>query len=77
MNFANLNGGGFSNKPKLCMCYICGREFGTASLKIHLKACAKKWEEQEALKPVKLRKPVPTPPIDFDKVPTKNPLQFC
>ena len=35
-------------KPKAYVCYICGREFGTASLEIHLKACKKKWEAQEA-----------------------------
>ena len=35
-------------RPKSLMCYICGREFGTASLEIHLKTCRKKWEiEQE------------------------------
>jgi len=26
-------------KPKSVMCYICGREFGTASIHIHLKSC--------------------------------------
>ena len=30
-------------RPKALMCYICGREFGTASLEIHLKTCKKKW----------------------------------
>lgn len=32
------------SKPKGLMCYICGREFGTLSLPIHLKSCKKKWE---------------------------------
>ncbi|CAG9312144.1 unnamed protein product [Blepharisma stoltei] len=49
-------------KPKALLCHICGREFGTASLEIHQKSCAKKWEEKEALKPPKMRKPVPTAP---------------
>ena len=31
-------------RPKALMCYICGREYGTASLEIHLKTCKKKWE---------------------------------
>ena len=35
-------------KPKALVCYICGREFGTASLEIHLKSCKKKWETHEA-----------------------------
>lgn len=26
-------------KPKTVMCYICGREFGTTSINIHIKAC--------------------------------------
>ena len=33
-------------KPKSLVCYICGREFGTASLEIHLKSCKKKWENE-------------------------------
>lgn len=43
-------GGGPAMKPKALMCYICGREYGTSSLEIHLKSCKKKWEiEQEKL----------------------------
>ena len=35
-------------RPKLLMCYICGREYGTMSLEIHIKTCKKKWDiEQE------------------------------
>lgn len=30
-------------RPKTLICYICGREYGTKSLEIHLKACEKKW----------------------------------
>lgn len=64
------NGGGFRNKPKALMCYICGREFGTASLQIHLKACAKKWEAQENLKPKNERRPLPQPPKELNQVQT-------
>ena len=35
-------------RPKALVCYICGREFGSASLDIHLKSCKKKWETTEA-----------------------------
>lgn len=35
-------------RPKALVCYICGREFGTASLEIHLKTCKRKWETAEA-----------------------------
>lgn len=26
-------------RPKALVCYICGREYGTRSLEIHLKTC--------------------------------------
>ena len=35
-------------RPKALMCYICGREFGTASLEIHIPQCRKKWELVQA-----------------------------
>ncbi len=49
-------------RPKTLMCYICGREFGTKSLEIHLKSCKQKWENEEAKKPAKDRRPVPEAP---------------
>ena len=48
------------------MCYICGREYGTASLDIHIKSCEKKWENEQAKLPVKERRPCPTKPVEFD-----------
>lgn len=39
--------------------------FGTKSLPIHLKACEKKWENEENLKPPKQRRPCPKPPQGF------------
>jgi len=50
------------------MCYICGREYGTASIDIHLKSCSKKWEMEENKKPARERRPVPEPPKNFDEV---------
>ena len=38
-------------KPKSVTCYICGRDFGTASIEIHLKSCKQKWEIEENKKP--------------------------
>lgn len=35
-----------AQKPRALMCYICGREFGTASLEIHLKSCKTKFENE-------------------------------
>lgn len=46
-------------RPKALMCYICGREFGTASLEIHLKTCKKKFELEQSKVPLRQRKPVP------------------
>ena len=37
-------------KPRSVMCHICGREFGTTSIDIHVPQCAKKWESVEAKK---------------------------
>lgn len=53
---------GFGSKPRALVCHICGREFGTKSLSIHIKACAKKWEDTEAQKPPRERRPVPQAP---------------
>lgn len=48
----NLNSGkGFAAKPRAVMCYICGREYGTKSIGIHIPNCQKKWEETESHKP--------------------------
>lgn len=37
-------------KPKVLVCFICGREFGLASLKIHQKICREKFANNEKLK---------------------------
>ena len=42
-------------KIRLPVCHLCGREFGTASIKIHMKACAEKYEREKG-------KPAPPPP---------------
>uniref|UniRef100_A0A7S4V0I3 C2HC/C3H-type domain-containing protein n=1 Tax=Alexandrium monilatum TaxID=311494 RepID=A0A7S4V0I3_9DINO len=49
-------------RPKAVACHICGREFGTASIDIHIPQCAKKWEAAEAKKPPGQRRPVPEKP---------------
>ena len=54
--------------PKTLICYICGREYGTSSLEIHLKSCKKKWEQEESKKPPKERRPLPEPPKNFDEI---------
>ena len=58
----------FIQKPKSVVCYICGREYGTASIDIHLKTCVKKWEQEESKKPPKERRPVPQAPKNFEDI---------
>ena len=53
-------------RPVACTCYICGREYGTHSLQIHIKTCKKKWEYEQAKLPKKKRKPCPEPPVEWD-----------
>jgi len=33
--------------PSFVTCYICGREFGTRSIGIHVPKCKEKWEAQQ------------------------------
>ncbi|KXJ22707.1 zinc finger protein 474 [Exaiptasia diaphana] len=33
-------------KPHTVLCYICGREFGSYSINVHERQCAKRWESQ-------------------------------
>ena len=62
----------FQNRPKALMCYICGREYGTKSLEIHIKTCMKKWEIEESKKPRKDRRPMPQPPKEFNQMMAKG-----
>ena len=53
--------------PRGYTCYLCGRQFGSASLAIHVRQCRQLWEDQEALKQRKRdRRRVPTPPPELD-----------
>ena len=54
------------------MCYICGREFGTRSIKIHIPQCQKKWENEQMKLPKKQRRPPPSAPAEFDKIISGN-----
>ena len=31
------------SKPTSLLCYLCGKEYGSMSLKIHVKTCAQLW----------------------------------
>ena len=64
----NNTASGQPARPKTLICYICGREYGSASLEIHLKTCKKKWEQEQEKKPVNQRRPCPEPPQEFNRV---------
>ncbi|XP_014477840.1 PREDICTED: zinc finger protein 474-like isoform X2 [Dinoponera quadriceps] len=44
-------------------CYICGREFGTASFPIHEPKCMEKWERENNALPPSQRRPRPQRPV--------------
>nr|XP_012233519.1 PREDICTED: uncharacterized protein LOC105678608 isoform X3 [Linepithema humile] len=44
-------------------CYICGREFGTASFPIHEPKCMEKWERENNSLPPSQRRPRPQRPV--------------
>ncbi|KAK5648549.1 hypothetical protein RI129_003441 [Pyrocoelia pectoralis] len=48
--------------PKTLMCYICGREFGTASLSLHEPRCLEKWSRENAALPSNQRMQLPKKP---------------
>ena len=49
-------------------CYICGRDFGTKSISIHIPNCIKKWENEQKKLPKSQRRPPPSAPVNLDKV---------
>jgi hypothetical protein len=50
MNCVSVVGGWNRNKPRALVCHICGREYGTTSLAIHLPQCQKMWIQRESIK---------------------------
>ncbi|KAB0804054.1 hypothetical protein PPYR_01024 [Photinus pyralis] len=48
--------------PKTLMCYICGREFGTASLPLHEPRCLEKWQRENMTLPANQRMNLPKKP---------------
>lgn len=48
--------------PRTLTCYICGREFGTASLPLHEPKCLEKWERENRKLPRQLQKKRPIKP---------------
>lgn len=53
-----------NSKVHILTCYICGRDFGTASLRLHEPQCIKKWERENAALPRHLRRKLPLKPTE-------------
>ena len=49
-------------RPRMLVCYLCGREYGTMSLPIHVPQCQQKWRNEELKKPKRERRKMPEPP---------------
>ncbi|RZF41476.1 hypothetical protein LSTR_LSTR000190 [Laodelphax striatellus] len=49
-------------KPRTVVCYLCMREFGTASLPLHEPHCLQRWERENAALPAHLRRSPPSRP---------------
>ncbi|XP_025831432.1 uncharacterized protein LOC108742023 [Agrilus planipennis] len=45
------------------ICYLCGRQYGTASLKLHEPKCIEKWHTENSKLPRHLRRALPQKPI--------------
>ncbi|KAI5272778.1 hypothetical protein MUG91_G151n24 [Manis pentadactyla] len=54
--------GGIPARPRMLLCYICGREFGSLSLPIHEPRCLEKWKIENDQLPRELRQPLPQKP---------------
>ncbi|CAJ1396471.1 unnamed protein product [Effrenium voratum] len=61
-------------RPQMLMCYLCGREFGSRSLPIHVPQCEKKWLAQESNKPAADRKALPPRPERLNAILAGNNL---
>uniref|UniRef100_A0A183D0S9 Zinc finger protein 474 n=1 Tax=Gongylonema pulchrum TaxID=637853 RepID=A0A183D0S9_9BILA len=48
--------------PPTVVCYICGRQFGSRSIEIHIPQCLKKWEAENEKLPKNQRRPTPQRP---------------
>lgn len=56
------------SKPWTCVCYLCGREFGSRSIDIHERQCLQKWRAENETLPRRQRRPEPRKPnmMQFD-----------
>ncbi|KAK9862143.1 hypothetical protein WJX84_000129 [Apatococcus fuscideae] len=68
--------GGMTSKPRGYSCYLCGQQYGSNSLKIHIPQCQEKWVKKEEWKPKRERRPVPAPPPELDGDLPTNPTMI-
>jgi len=54
--------------PTFVTCYICGRDFGTRSIGIHVPKCQEKWEAQQEKLPSSERRDLPRQPENFQRI---------
>eukprot|EP01017_Pseudomicrothorax_dubius_P038546 TRINITY_DN5791_c0_g2_i3.p1 TRINITY_DN5791_c0_g2~~TRINITY_DN5791_c0_g2_i3.p1 ORF type:complete len:611 (+),score=103.21 TRINITY_DN5791_c0_g2_i3:105-1937(+) len=73
---ATNKGFGQIKRPKSLVCYICGREYGTKSLGIHIKNCLKKWDIEQSQKPKRERRAPPDPPRGLIELLEKDEISF-
>jgi hypothetical protein len=58
----------WNGRPHGLVCYLCGREYGSSSLYIHIPRCAKLWKERERWKQPRDRRPLPPPPSSIFRI---------
>ncbi|GAU99501.1 hypothetical protein RvY_10494 [Ramazzottius varieornatus] len=54
---------------RMIVCYICGREYGSMSIDIHIPKCLEKWQIQNDKLPRSQRRPPPIKPIVVPDIP--------
>ena len=57
-----------TERPMGIMCYICGSEYFSKSISIHIEKCKEKWTLEESKKPKNERRKMPEPPKKFDEL---------
>ena len=64
--------GGPGGRPRAYVCYLCGQQYGSQSLLIHIPQCQKKLEEKNARLPEAERRAPPPEPVELQQpLPTK------
>jgi hypothetical protein len=57
---------GPASKPRAYTCYLCGQQYGSRSLAIHIPQCQDKWLQKEEQKSKAERRPLPNCPFILD-----------